>query len=90
MHKSVNLKYEYFNQAPSGGGTSTLNLKTGYSNDVNFTSYIIKKTDDEVEFFSLYETGLAIWAHNTSSKVEIKSNKEFRLEDDGTFWLVSD
>lgn len=90
MQKTENLKFDYSLKAPNGGGTSEMNLKTGFDKDVNFTNYIISKTDAVNEYFSVYENGLVIWFHETSKEIAIKSNKEFALEDDGNFWLVSE
>jgi len=68
-----------------------MNLKTNYADDVIINNYYINKDIKRgpVEYFSIYSTGLVIFLHQTPTEIQIHSNMEFQLNDDGEFILIS-
>ena len=89
MFTYENLEFHYSVSAPVGGGTSELKLITGYPDDVNVKTYIIN--DDKLngisESLSVYETGLVVYSRATPGTAENRTNKEFIMQEDGTFKL---
>lgn len=90
MIENINLEYSYSLEAPVGGGESTLTMKTNYTEDVTAKNFYINDEIEKgpIEFFSIYSTGLVVFFRQSVDLIEIFSNKEFNLTDDGTFILV--
>lgn len=71
--------------------TSGMDLVTGYEpSEVTINNYYINKDEKNglIESFSIYSSGLVIFFRQTSNEINIYSNKEFQLEDDGKFHLI--
>ena len=92
MVEQVNLEFEYFLGAPAGGGTSVLNFSTNYSEDVKLTQYVITNDQENgiIDTVNVYSTGLVMYQHQTPDTTITKSNKEFVMNESGTFVLVSE
>lgn len=88
MFKHDDLLNRYELTAPINGGTVEMNMKT--PNQGEISNFYINKDIEKgpLEFFSIYEKGLVIFARQTAEKIEIYSNAEFDIGDDGVFVLV--
>lgn len=89
MFTYENLDFHYSVSAPVGGGTAEVILVTDYPKDTNVKTYIINddKLNGVVESLSVYETGLVVYSRVTPSTAENRTNKEFVMQEDGTFKL---
>ena len=81
------FQYEYHHSAPTNGGSSSMILHTPGQGDA--TNYYIERTENKSVTLSVYENGLVILSIHDYSNIYLKTNMEFRLEDDGDFHLVS-
>lgn len=82
------FEYEYSLSRPSVGGEASLGFDT--PNQGNATTYILEKDKNHIEMLSIYDGGLILHVKQTSSEISCKTNKEFQLQDDGRFLLVSE
>ena len=90
MFTSENLDFYYSVRAPVGGGTTEMKLTMNYPESTNVHSYIINedKINGLNEILSVYDTGLVTYTKNSSTLVELRTNKEFLMQDDGSFKIV--
>lgn len=90
MFEYEDLDYVYNLQKSDSLEEVSMDMKTGYDDTVRIHNYHINKDAKKgpLEHFSIYSTGLVIFVRQYADKIYIYSNKEFRLEDDGIFYLV--
>lgn len=85
-----NLDYEYHVGPVEGSGTITMNLKLGDPYlDSHPKSYYVHNSDELTEYFTVYPDGLVFFFHKTTTQIDVYTNREFELKDNGDFVLVS-
>ena len=89
MFNHVDLKYDYSLSVIPGTEVSQ-KLVTGYDESIKITNYYIEKSSDLLEYLSVYETGLVLYLKQNSTKIVIKSNKQFITGDDGNLHLADE
>lgn len=84
------LDYYYTLSAPSEGGEAEMTMVTGHSDTDEIKNYYINDDINRApeEYFSIYPDGLIVFFKRTKELIEVYSNKEFDLHDDGIFYLV--
>lgn len=90
MFELLDLDCYYTIAAPNSGGEVTLTLSTGHTEQDLVKNYYLNRDikNGPVEYFSIYPDGLVIFFRQTLELIEIYSNKEFDLGDDGIFYLI--
>lgn len=90
MFEHTDLDYHYNLQISDSVNEVEMTMFTGYGNDVKIQNFYINNDAKKgpLERFSIYSTGLVIFSRQTADSIDLYSNKEFRLEDDGVFYLV--
>lgn len=90
MFEHTDLDYHYNLQISDSVSEVEMTMFTGYGDDVEIQNFYINKDAKKgpLEHFSIYSTGLVIFLRQGADNIDLYSNKEFRLEDDGAFHLV--
>lgn len=90
MFEGIDLEYYYTLSAPAGGGEANLTLSTGHTEQDLIKNYYLNRDIENgpIEYFSIYPDGLVIFFRQIPQLIEVYSNKEFDLRDDGKFYLT--
>ena len=91
MFENTDLDYYYTLAAPSGGGETDLSFVTNHTENDLIKAYYLNKDSNKgpLEFFAIYPDGLVIFTRTQPLLIELYSNKEFEINDDGNFVLIS-